>query len=91
MKDTFKLSCIIKNLTAEVSLADFLHNCADIPKFLGCCGTCLNFENSWYCPPYDFMGPLFRSPTVLGQGRFSPGIFDHGRCTAAGKKGGKPV
>ena len=33
--------------------ADFVASCVDIPKFLGFCRECTNYNNNWMCPPFD--------------------------------------
>lgn len=38
----------------EGLVSDFVKTCVDIPRFLGCCMDCPNYNIRWSCPPYDF-------------------------------------
>jgi predicted metal-binding protein len=44
----------VRELTAEVSLAEYLRDCVDVPRFLSCCKACHNYGAGWSCPPYTF-------------------------------------
>lgn len=46
--------CETKTIKATVSVADFLRDYVDIPRFLECCKACPNYNTRWSCPPYDF-------------------------------------
>lgn len=38
----------------EGPVFDFVKMCVDIPRFLGCCRECPNYDKRWSCPPYGF-------------------------------------
>ena len=38
----------------EGSVSVFVKTCVDIPRFLGCCRECPNYDKRWSCPPYSF-------------------------------------
>lgn len=38
----------------EGPVSDFVKMNVDIPRFLGCCRDCPNYNKRWSCPPYDF-------------------------------------
>lgn len=38
----------------EGPVSDFVKTCVDIPRFLGCCRECPNYDKRWSCPPYNF-------------------------------------
>ena len=38
----------------EGPVSDFVKTCVDVPRFLGCCRECPNYNKRWSCPPYDF-------------------------------------
>lgn len=38
----------------EGPVSDFVKTCVDIPRFLGCCRECPNYNRRWSCPPYNF-------------------------------------
>ena len=44
----------IENLTARIAMEDYLRNYVDVPRFLGLCAQCSNYDNRWSCPPFDF-------------------------------------
>lgn len=44
----------IRTVSAEISVEEYLKSYVDIPKFLGLCAMCGNYEKRWACPPYDF-------------------------------------
>lgn len=39
---------------AVVSVDHYLEKYVDVDTFLKACKSCLNYENVWSCPPYDF-------------------------------------
>lgn len=45
---------IVRDLTAETPLAEYLRDCVDVGKFLNFCRICPNYGHIWSCPPYDF-------------------------------------
>lgn len=38
----------------EGPVSDFVKTCVDIPRFVGCCKECPNYDIRWSCPPYGF-------------------------------------
>lgn len=44
----------IENLTARIVMEDYLRDYVDVPRFLGLCAQCSNYDNRWSCPPFDF-------------------------------------
>lgn len=38
----------------EGPVSDFVKSCVDIPRFLGSCRECPNYNKRWSCPPYSF-------------------------------------
>jgi len=44
----------LETLTAEISMEDYLRDYVDVPRFLGLCAQCSNYDNRWSCPPFDF-------------------------------------
>lgn len=44
----------MERLTADVPMADFVASCVDVPRFLGYCRQCGNYNKRWACPDFDF-------------------------------------
>lgn len=44
----------VEKAETEISVAEFLRGCIDIPKFLACCRACPNYDHRWACPPFSF-------------------------------------
>lgn len=44
----------IRELTAEVDVADFVERFVRVEQFLEACRRCPNYEKRWTCPPFDF-------------------------------------
>ena len=61
----------IQPLLAQMSLAEYLAQYVDIPKFYDCCQACPNFGHRWSCPPFSFQPEaLWRSyETIVLHGR----------------------
>ena len=49
-----ELAYTIKNAEAVTTVADYMTNCVDVPKFLACCQQCPSYKNNWSCPPFEF-------------------------------------
>lgn len=49
-----KFQYTVREQLAAVSMADFLRDCVDVPRFLACCQACPNYGEVWSCPPYEF-------------------------------------
>lgn len=41
-------------LTARIAMEDYLRDYVDVPRFLGLCAQCSNYEHRWSCPTFDF-------------------------------------
>lgn len=47
-------NCSVERFVTTVSLADYVPQCVDVPKFLAYCRDCPSYGTRWSCPPHDF-------------------------------------
>ena len=45
---------VYNDMSAQVSMAQYINDCVDVPRIIKGCQGCKNYAKLWSCPPFGF-------------------------------------